>query len=195
MKTITTNLILLTLALAIGGCSTIVSKTTGDRPVGTDKTERSFGRLIDDEIIETYIGANLLKADPGYQSAHLRVVSFNGIVLLVGQVKSEQLLTDAAAIASQVRNVKRVHNELTISGPISIPARTNDQWLKIKTKSRMLATKGINSLEVKVVVENGVIYLMGLVDKAQTDLAVRIARQTYGVQKIVKVFEYTDQEN
>ncbi|MEH6358227.1 MAG: BON domain-containing protein [Pseudomonadales bacterium] len=192
MKTITTRLILLTLALAIGGCSTIVSKTTGDGPVGTDKTERSFGRLIDDEIIETYVGANLLKADPGYQSAHLRAVSFNGIVLLVGQVKSEQLLTEAATIASQVRNVKRVHNELTVSGPISIPARTNDQWLKTKIKSSMLATKGINPLEVKVVVENGIIYLMGLVGKPQADLAVRISRQTYGVQKIVKVFEYTD---
>lgn len=192
MKTITARLILLTLALAIGGCSTIVSKTTGERPVGVDKTERSFGRFIDDEIIETYVGANLLKADPGYEAAHLSVVSFNGIVLLVGQVKSEQLLNEASSIASQVRNVKRVHNELTVSGPISIPARTNDTWLKTKIKSSMLATKGINPLEVKVVVENGVVYLMGLVDKPQADLAVRIARQTYGVQKIVKVFEYTN---
>jgi len=192
MKTVTTRLILLTLTLAVSGCSTIVSKTTGDQPVGTDKTERSFGRFIDDELIETYIGANLLKADPGYQSAHLRVVSFNGIVLLVGQVKSEQLLAEAAQIASQVRNVKRVHNELTVSGPISIPARTNDQWLKTKIKSSMLATNDINPLEVKVVVENGIIYLMGLVGKPQADLAVKISRQTYGVQKIVKVFEYTD---
>lgn len=192
MKTITARLILLTLALAIGGCSTIVSKTTGEHPVGVDKTERSFGRFIDDEIIETYVGANLLKANPGYEAAHLSVVSFNGIVLLVGQVKSEQLLNEASSIASQVRNVKRVHNELTVSGPISIPARTNDTWLKTKIKSSMLATKGINPLEVKVVVENGVVYLMGLVDKPQADLAVRIARQTYGVQKIVKVFEYTN---
>jgi len=192
MKTITTRIALLTLALIVGGCSSIVSKTTGEQPVGTDKTERSFGRFIDDELIETYVGANLLKADPGYQSAHLRVVSFNGIVLLVGQVKSEQLRAEAAQIASQVRNVKRVHNELTVSGPISIPARTNDQWLKTKIKSSMLATKGINPLEVKVVVENGIIYLMGLVDKPQADLAVRISRQTYGVQKIVKVFEYSD---
>ena len=192
MKTVTTRLILLTLALTVGGCTTIVSKTTGDQPVGTDKTERSFGRFIDDELIETYVGANMLKTDPGFQSAHIRVVSFNGIVLLVGQLKSEQLRAEATEIASQVRNVKRVHNELTVSGPISIPARSNDQWLKTKIKSSMLATKGINPLEVKVVVENGVIYLMGLVDKPQADLAVRISRQTYGVQKIVKVFEYTD---
>ena len=192
MKIKTTRLLTLALALTLGGCTTIVSKTTGEHPVGTDKTERSFGRFIDDELIETYVGANLLKADPGYQSAHLRVVSFNGIVLLVGQVKSETLRDEAVATANQVRNVKRVHNELTVSGPISIPARTNDSWLKTKIKAAMLADKGINPLEVKVVVENGIVYLMGLVGKPPADLAVNIARQTYGVQKIVKVFEYTD---
>jgi len=192
MKSMTSRLLALTLALTLGGCTTIVSKATGENPVGTDKTERSFGRFIDDELIETYVGANLLKADPGYQSAHLRVISFNGIVLLVGQVKSETLRGEAVAIATQVRNVKRVHNELTVSGPISIPARTNDSWLKTKIKAAMLADKGINPLEVKVVVENGIVYLMGLVGKPQADLAVNIARQTYGVQKIVKVFEYTD---
>jgi len=192
MKTIASCFIALSLVVTMAGCTTVVSKTTGERPVGTDKTERSFGRFIDDELIETYVGANLLKADPGYQAAHIRVVSFNGIVLLVGQLKSEMLRGEATNIANQVRNVKRVHNELTVSGPISVPARSNDAWLKTKIKSTMLATDGINPLEVKVVVENGIVYLMGLVSNPQADLAVKIARQTYGVQKIVKVFEYSE---
>jgi osmotically-inducible protein OsmY len=192
MKNLSIRLITVALVIVMAGCSTIVSKTTGDRPVGTDKTDRSFGRFIDDELIETYIGANLLKADPGYGQAHIRVTSFNGIVLLVGQVKSEQLRGNATEVANQVRNVKRVHNEITVAGPISIPARTNDQWLKTKIKSSMLATEGINPLEVKVVVENGIVYLMGMVSHAEADLAVKISRQTYGVQKIVKVFEYTN---
>lgn len=192
MKNLPSRLMTLALVLTLAGCSTIVSKATGDRPVGTDKTERSFGRFIDDELIETYVGANLLKADPGYETANISVISFNGIVLLVGQVRSETLRNEATVLANQVRNVKRVHNELTVSGPISLPARTNDSWLKTKIKSAMLTNKGINPLEVKVVVENGIVYLMGLVGKPQADLAVTIARQTYGVQKIVKVFEYTN---
>lgn len=192
MKPLLSRVIAAIVIVALAGCSTIVSKSTGDRQVGTDKSDRSFGRMIDDELIETYIGANLLKADPGYQLAHISVVSFNGIVLLVGQVRSEQLRAEASTVARQVRHVKRVHNELTVSGPISVPARSNDAWLKTKIKSSMLATKGINPLEVKVVVENGIVYLMGIVSKSQADLAVKIARQTYGVQKIVKVFEYTD---
>lgn len=192
MKNLSIRFIALALAITLTGCSTIVSKTTGDNPVGTDKTDRSFGRFIDDELIETYIGANMLKADPGYQHAHIRVISFNGIVLLVGQVKSEHLRGQATEIANQVRNVKRVHNEITVSGPISIPARSNDQWLKTKIKSSMLTTEGINPFDVKVVVENGIIYLMGMVSRTEADLAVNISRQTFGVQKIVKVFEYTD---
>ncbi len=176
--------------LVASGCTTVVHKTTGSKPVGTSKNERSFGRYIDDQMIETYIGANLLKADSGYNSANINIVSFNGIVLLTGQVKSDQLRLLASEIAKQVRNVRRVHNEITVSGPISIPARTNDTWLKTKIKSRMFTSKTLDPFRIKVVVENGVVYLMGLVNQSEAQDAVDVAHKTYGVQKIVKVFEY-----
>lgn len=186
------GLIALSLSLLITGCGTILSKTSGPNPVGTNSSERSFGRLIDDQLIETYAAANILKANEGFKDANLSVTSYNGIVLLVGQVQSEQLKQLASQTAKKVRNVRRVHNEISVAGPISIPARTNDSWLKTKIKSRMLATKDTNPLKVKVVVENGVVYLMGMVSKAEADSAVEIAHKTYGVQKIVKVFEYTE---
>lgn len=184
--------LLLTAALLLSGCSTIVSKATGEQPVGTNDSQRSFGRFVDDQLIETYVAANILKADEGFKPAHIDVTSYNGIVLLVGQVQSERLKGLAGSTAKEVRNVRRVHNEITVSGPISIPARTNDSWLKTKIKSRMLGTKDTNPLKIKVVVENGVVYLMGLVSKDQASAAVEVAHKTYGVQKIVKVFEYTD---
>lgn len=182
--------LILSLLLFTAGCSTIVSETTGDQPVGTNQSQRSFGRFIDDQLIETYVAANILKADEAFKSANIGVTSYNGIVLLVGQVQSDKLKQQAGATAKQVRNVRRVHNEISVAGPISIPARTNDSWLKTKIKSRMLATKGSNPLKIKVVVENGVVYLMGLVSKEEAESAVEIAHKTYGVQKIVKVFEY-----
>ncbi|MCF7981649.1 MAG: BON domain-containing protein [Pseudomonadales bacterium] len=183
---------LLCLILLTTGCGTIVSKTTGENPVGTNSSERSFGRFIDDQLIETYVSANILKANEAFKDANITVTSYNGIVLLVGQVQSEKLKQLASQTAKRVRNVRRVHNEISVAGPISIPARTNDAWLKTKIKSRMLATKGANPLRVKVIVENGVVYLMGLVGKAEAESAVEIAHKTYGVQKIVKVFEYTE---
>jgi len=174
------------------GCSTILSKTTGPEAIGTDKSQRSFGQIIDDELIETYVKTNLLKANPDYGRSHVNVVSYNGIVLLVGEVQSAELQQQATATAKQVSKVRRVHNEITVAGPISIVARGNDAWLKTKIKTRALFTKGANPVKVKVVVENGVVYLMGLVSHAQAEQAVTIAHKTYGIQKIVKVFEYID---
>ncbi|HSJ99170.1 MAG TPA: BON domain-containing protein, partial [Myxococcota bacterium] len=44
---------------------------------------------------------------------------------------------------------------------------------------------------VKVVTEQGVVYLMGIVTQAESDAAVEIARTTSGVTRVVKVFENT----
>lgn len=186
----TAAILILCSAINLTACSTIISKTSGEGPVGTNPTQRSLGRMVDDQVIETYVAANILKADEDFHSSNVRVTSFNGIVLLVGQVRSEQLRQLAGQTAQQVRNVRRVHNEITVSGPISIPARINDTWLTSKIKARMLATQGVNPLRVKVVVENGVVYLMGMVSREEAEQAVHLTHKTFGVQKIVKVFEY-----
>jgi len=179
------------LAIAVSGCSSILSKTTGDGAVGANSSKRSFGRQIDDQLIETYVKTNI-KKDEGLKGSNIGVVSYNGIVLLIGQVKSEHARSLAEDKAKIVRNVRRVHNELEVSGPISFPARTNDLWLKTKIKTSMLTTEGLNPLRIKAVVEDGAVYLMGLVSNEEADSAVELARKTYGIQKIVKVFEYTN---
>ena len=43
-----------------------------------------------------------------------------------------------------------------------------------------------------MVTENSIVYLMGLVTRAHADKAVEVAQKVFGVQKIVKVFEYID---
>ena len=40
--------------------------------------------------------------------------------------------------------------------------------------------------------ESGVVYLMGLVTKAEADAAAELASTTKGVTKVVKLFEYID---
>ena len=71
-------------------------------------------------------------------------------------------------------------------------ARTNDAWLTSKVKSRLLANDEVNGLKIKVQTENGVVFLLGLIPRAKADKAVEITSQVFGIQKIVKVFEYTD---
>ena len=165
---------------------------TSQGPIQEDPTKRTFGNFIDDERIETIVAVNIRKTDPELKTAHINVVSFNGVVLLVGQVKTPELRDRAADVADQVRGVRQVHNELTVSGEISTLAITNDAWLTTKIKSKFLGNQDINSRRIKVVTENGVVFLMGLLTRAQADMAIEVARNTGGVQKIVRVFEYVD---
>jgi osmotically-inducible protein OsmY len=68
--------------------------------------------------------------------------------------------------------------------------RSNDAYLTTRIKAQMLVDNRIAGGRIKVVTENGVVYLMGLVTQAEADLAVEITRSVTGVRKIVKVFEY-----
>lgn len=174
------------------GCARIVKETSGEAPVGTQDNNLTYGRVIDDGLIDTYVTANIMKAHEDFENANYNVISHNGIVLLVGQVQTEELRTLAEQAAKQVANVRRIHNELVVAGASSLPARGSDTWIKSKIKSRMLTTSGVNPLRVKVIVSNGVVYLMGRVSQFEAKRAVEVVHRTYGVQKIVKVFEYLD---
>lgn len=182
----TTVLILL---MSIQGCSSLLSATT-DEPIGDEKDERTTGSLLDDEIIETKALVNIDKADTDLAQAHIIVISYNGVVLIAGQVKTEEQRQLAAQTVANIQNVRRVHNELTLSGTTSMLARSNDTWITTKVKSKFLATSSLEGTRIKVATENGVVYLMGLVTKSEADRAANIARKTAGVQKVVRIFEY-----
>ncbi len=184
----TTMVVLMSL---LGACSSLISATRSG-PIQEDYGKRSFGSFIDDGLIETKTRVNLKKADEQLQQAHIGVTSYNGVVLLAGQVPSAELRDLAGSVAGNVRNVKRVHNELAIAGPISLPARSNDSWLTTKVKSKLLASSAVKGRRIKVVTENGVVHLMGLVTRSEADQVVDVVKGTFGVQKIVRIFEYID---
>ena len=171
-------------------CSNIISATT-DEPFDEKPAERSTGGFIDDEIIETKALVNIDKASEQLAQSHIIVVSFNGIVLLAGQVNSEELRQQAADAVSKL-NVRRVHNEITVAGSTSMVARSNDTWITSKLKSKILVNGEIDGSSVKIVTENGVVYLMGAVTRPQADAITEKARTTSGVQKVVRIFEYTE---
>ena len=127
-----------------------------------------------------------------FDSAHLEVVSYNGIILIAGQVESSDLKSRAGEVARDVGKARSVHNELEVGGPVSYLARTNDGWLTSKVKTRLAASPEVDANRLKVVTENGTVFLMGLTGREHADAAVRETQEVYGVQKIVKVFEYLD---
>ena len=85
----------------------------------------------------------------------------------------------------------KIHNQIRVGNPTSFTTRSNDTWITTKVKGRMLNEKALDVTRIKVVTENGEVFLLGLVDRTQADLAVEIARNTAGVRKVIKMFEYT----
>lgn len=128
--------------------------------------------------------------DPAFQNSHIVVSSFNRVVLLAGQTPLASVRAQADRIAHATPDVKRVFNEIEIASPSSSMTRSSDSWITTKVKSKMLTTSGLHSSQIKVVTENGTVFLMGEVTQAQASLAVDVARRVGGVQKIVKVFSY-----
>jgi len=178
------SLPLIMISLLLQGCTPFWAKE--------DKGERTFGTRLNDGRVESYAMKNIEDADPQLDDAHVEVTSYNGVVLLTGQVPSEELRALAEQSIDGIRHVKRVHNELHVAGPTSLVARTNDNWLKAKIKSKLAFSDKTESGRIKVVVEDGVVYLMGLLTRGEAEAAVEVVREIYGVQKIVKVFEYID---
>ena len=179
------------IAITFCGCTAILSETN-DKPIEDDPGRRSFGATIDDQSIETTATVNIRKTDAGLEHANVVVTSYNGIVLLCGQVPNEQLRDTAAQTAARVKNVRAVHNELTVGENTGFAVRSSDTLITTKVKSRLLAAANIKDSRVKVVTENGAVYLMGLVTREEGDIAGREAQNTGGVQKVVRLFEYVD---
>lgn len=172
-------------------CTTILVATSGEQGIQEDLTERTTGAIIEDQSIETRIIVNMKSLEPAFRQANFDVISHNGVVLLVGQVESEALKARATEIASQASSkIKRIHNELEVADRTSLLSRGNDTWIATKVRTLMLADNEVPSGQVRVIAENGSIYLMGIVSQVDGDNAANLARNVSGVIQVVKVFEY-----
>ncbi|MFQ6574542.1 BON domain-containing protein [Pseudomonas sp. UM16] len=186
------GLMALTLCLSLSGCSSVLTATR-DKPIEDDRGTRTFGSKIDDSLIETKVAVNVAKASPDLdKNSHIVVSSFNGVVLLAGQTPRADLKNLAEQAAGQVQRVKKVHNELQVLPPSSLLARNNDAWLTTKIKTQMLTDSNIPGSRIKVITENGIVYLLGLLTQQEATRATNLVQGVSGVQKIVKLFEYID---
>lgn len=192
MKAAGLHTITLALCLAATGCSSVLTATR-DEPITDNRGTRTIGSKIDDSLIETKAAVNIAKAHPDLDAAsHIVVASYNGVVLLAGQTPRSELKQMAEQAAGSAQRVKRVHNELQVLQPSSALARSNDSWLTTKIKAQMLADNSIPGSRIKVITENGIVYLLGLVTRQEGNRATSLVQGVSGVQRIVKLFEYID---
>ena len=166
----------------------IVAGAAGAALVATDR--RSAGAQLDDQTIETKILTTV--ASRYGDTVHFNVTSYNGIVLLTGEVPDAAVRADIYALARGTERVRSVHDELLVGPSTDLPARTSDSYVTSKVKTRFVeASDKFSATQVKVVTERSVVYLMGLVSRVEADAAAQIASTTTGVARVVKLFEIT----
>ena len=184
----TLALLLAATAWALQGCIPLVIGAGGAAAYSSLEDRRTTGIQIEDEAIETRASNRI--SDRFGSRVHVNVTSYNRVALLTGEVPDDGARAEVEKIVRAVPNVREVTNDLQIAGISSYPARANDAYLTTKVRGRLFDTKRVSPVHLKVVSEAGAVYLMGVVTEAEAEEAVDIARNTGGVRKVVKVFEY-----
>ncbi|HEU0219816.1 MAG TPA: BON domain-containing protein [Gallionella sp.] len=151
---------------------------------------RTSGAYVEDEAIEDKASDRIGKQ---YKNAvHANVTSFNRIVLISGEAPNDAVKAEIGRLVSSIENVRNVSNELVVSGTSSLTSRSSDSLVTSDVKLRFMSDKRFNAEHVKVVTENGTVFLMGIVKRAEADAATEVASTTSGVQRVVRLFEYLD---
>jgi len=180
--------------LMLSGCAAAVIGTgaAAGTTVAVAHDRRTAGTFIEDQNIELKAAKSFYSDKEINDSSHLNVISYNLVVLITGETPSEDIRNRIVNIVREIPKVTHVYDELTIAAPSSWTSRTSDSLITSKVKTKLLTLDNFDGTRVKVVTEKGVVYLMGLLTRAESDVATKVAQETGGVQKVVKLFQYID---
>lgn len=180
-------------SLLINGCSPLVIGTAEVSGVSLFHDRRSFAGITHDEQIESAVTIELNLNNDIRKRTHFNVTSFNGVVLITGEVPSKILGHQMTAIAKKIPRVTRVQNQMILALPTDFSTRANDSLITSKVKTKFSTSKdmpGFDTTRIKVVTEDSRVYLMGIVYRSEGQIASEHARKISGVKQVVKVFEY-----
>ncbi|MCW8866086.1 MAG: division/outer membrane stress-associated lipid-binding lipoprotein [Colwellia sp.] len=171
------------------GCAAaaVVAVTTG-ASMATDR--RSIGHQIDDQSIELEAYNEITKNKALSDNTNLHVISVNGSVLIIGQAPNSHLKDQALKILNNIDGILKIHDQIRLGNVTSITTQTNDVWLTSKVKTALFSSDEVSGNDIKVITENGEVFLMGLVSKKEADAAIQITRNISGVNRVFKAFEY-----
>lgn len=178
-------------ALSTSGCFPLAA--TGIVVGGLAAADRrTVGAQTEDNAIELKAYNDLRQQLGG--TAGISVTSYNRAALLTGQVQDERIKRRAGEVVARIANVRTVHNELVISAVASIGTSAADATLTTRVKAAFFDAKDLQSNTLKVVSEAGVVYLMGIVTRAEGDRAAQVVSGLSGVKRVVTLFEYVTPE-
>jgi osmotically-inducible protein OsmY len=187
MNNITKFILALGLASQLTACLPLVAGgAAAGGAVAADR--RTSGIYVEDENIELK-AVKKMETNLG-EHAHVNVTSYNRNVLLTGEVPDAAAKAKAELLVKEIVNIRAITNEIAVGPKASLSSRSNDTYITSKVKTKFVTEGKFSANYVKVVTENSVVYLLGIVNKTEADAAADIASNTDGVSKVVKVFEY-----
>ncbi|MEO7464687.1 MAG: BON domain-containing protein, partial [Nitrosospira sp.] len=169
MKGLSLRLFVVTSLFAfLPGCALLIA-TGVIAGVGTgtavSQDRRTSGIYVEDEGIEMRGGRRI--SEKFGSNVHVNVTSFNRNVLLTGEVPSESVKKEIGNLVAGVENVRNITNEVAVGEISTFMSRSNDALITSKVKGRFMDAGKFQINHVKVVTENGVVYLLGLVNRQE----------------------------
>lgn len=170
--------------LGLAGCVTTGSPNTVGPARSTDTIN------ADNAIADTI--KMRLSDEQGFSTSHVNVDVFNGYIVLSGQVPLDGMVHRAEEITRSAGGVRGIYNGLTVGDNTPTWRRLSDSMITARV-NRGIDHSTLSSLSrVHVVTENGIVFLMGAIQRYEADGLARIAAQIDGVNGVVKAFEYVD---
>lgn len=185
------------LACVLGGCVPLVvsgAAVAGSAAVSTMMDRRSAGAVVNDEVLEKRVLWEINQALGKDVDSHITVTAYNGKVLLSGEIQTAKAKKIAQETARKSIDVSSVVNELAVMPSVGVSQRMSDSTLATKVRSNLIGTKEVYLSQMKVVVERGIVYLMGLVTPQENTLALAVAARTSGVMRVISVCEVMSAE-
>jgi len=167
--------------VAVGAAGAVAAKVANDR--------RTVGTQLDDQNADSAVAYQWSKSDALKELTNLQVDVYNGVALLTGQAPNQSLVDEAVRRAQEVSYLKKIHNQIRLAEPIGAGTQANDLWLASKVRAKIVADERVPALQVKVVVQDSEVFLMGKLSNAESTTAVDIARNVTGVARVVRAFE------
>ena len=173
--------------VGLSGCAPILigGAAVTSATVITDR--RTTGSIVDDEVLEKRVRYEIGEVI-GHEKHHVVVTSYEGKVLLTGEVLTAADRQKAQDKAVKSVGVHSVINELAVMTPATVGAVLSDSMLATKVRSSIIGTKKISLNQMKVDVQRGIVYLMGIVTIDEARTATKVAAGVSGVQQVVTCF-------
>ena len=176
-------------AIAIGGATYATTKA-----VGTIIDRRTTGTVVDDSLIEKKISYEISQKLGKTADSHITVTCYNRRVLLTGEISSQQAKSVASRVAAENTGVREVINELQVQENAGLFNRMGDSTLATKVRTRIIANQNVELNQMKIAVNRGIVYIIGILTAQENKTACEIAASTSGVVRVVSCAEIVTPE-